>query len=96
MIRNEIELDDTSHYLFVIWSIKAPVSLGVGPERMMRRVGGKGGADGGMANIDTLDFNVDAASKMDRVMVRWTSGVCEVLIDVQVDKIVSYRTLQGW
>ena len=84
LMRNEIELDDGSHYLFVKegnetrgWckSINALASLSVGPERMMRRVSGeKGGADGRIPNIDTVDINVGAASKMDRVMVRWTSG----------------------
>lgn len=55
-------------------AINALVTVKVGTMKMIRRVGGRGAGLGGQSFMDTVHFGIGAASKVDSVSVKWTTG----------------------
>lgn len=100
LMRNEIRFaEGKGRYLFVrvrnepgraCTSLHAVVSVWAGGKRMVRRVGGRGAGLGGASYIDKVHFGVGDVDKVEKVLVRWTTGWEQVREGVDVDGVVEF------
>lgn len=88
-----------NHYLLVRvgsspqWgasSLHAVVRVEIGKRRIYRRVGSAGAQYAGGSWLNILHFGVGKAKRVDKVALRWTDGTRKKIVNVGVDKMVTF------
>lgn len=98
VMQNTMRLDQSNRYLLVkvrndpsltATSLHALVRVFVGGKMLTRRVGSRGAQAGGGSYIDTVHFGIGSASRVDRVVVKWTSGTTAQVTNVAANQKIT-------
>lgn len=101
LMKNQMRLTGRNNFLLVrvgnerggaATALNAVVTLRVGKQRLVRRVGGRGAQSGGLSYIDTLHFGLGGVSTIQQLDARWTTGVRESMRAVRANQLVKIGT----
>lgn len=71
-------------------NMHATVTLYIGRQRLVRRVGSTGAQAGGGSYIDTVHFGLGRATRLKRVRVRWSCGMYRQVFNVAADQKITF------
>eukprot|EP00177_Eucheuma_denticulatum_P002663 GFKZ01004784.1.p1 GENE.GFKZ01004784.1~~GFKZ01004784.1.p1 ORF type:complete len:534 (+),score=45.14 GFKZ01004784.1:112-1713(+) len=100
LMKNMMNLNRNTNYLVVTvfndptrasTSLHAVVTIFMPRRRrLVRRVGSQGAAGAGGSYLDTLHFGVGRLRSLNRVSVRWTTGIVRSMRNVRVNRQISF------
>lgn len=101
LMQNHMRLTERTNYLLVrvgpektraCTSLNAVVTVFIrGGQKLVRRVGGRGAAAGGLSYIDTVHFGLGNVKRVERVIVRYSTGTFQQKQKVGANQIIKFN-----